>query len=282
MSTALDAAVAQRLESGELELPLVPELVPRLLVITQDPDADIREMEALVCQDPALAAHVLRVANAPAFVGQRQLTSIREAITRIGTRTLIRIAITARMSEMYWIPAFEHRAEQIWQHARLTGVYAVEISRRLRTDPDEAFLCGLLHSIGQPVVLRAVVSEAASRGAEISERALDEWLGTWSRQVGVTLASSWNLPPSVQATVAFHDRPDEAPSHRREVLQTSLATMLASCQTRSRAEQPALIRRHPSVRALSLEPDPLVAMLSKARLVQQAEALAARPGFARA
>jgi len=277
MSNAFDPHVIRRFESGELDLPLLPDLIAQLLAATQNPDTDIREMERLVCRDPALAAHVLRVANAPAFAGQRQLTSIREAITRIGTRALVRIAITARLSELYFVPGFEGVSDNIWRHAQLSGIYAVELSRRLKTDAEQAFLCGLLHTIGQPVVLRTVVAVAAEMAVPLAVSDVQRWLDQWYIPVGTRLVQSWQLPKVIQAAVSFHHRPRMATSHPREVQQTSLASTLARAQTRDRSEQPEMVREHPAVASLALEPGQLMTMLSKARLVQQAEALAARP-----
>jgi len=277
MSSAIDPYVIRRFESGELELPHLPELIAQLLAATQDPNTDMREMEALVCQDVALADHVLRVANAPAFAGQRQLTSIREAITRIGTRALVRIAITARLSELYFVQGFESLSTRIWRHAQLSGIYSVELSRRLDTDPEQAFLCGLLHTIGQPVVLRTVVAAAVELEVELAVEDLQGWLDKWYIPIGTQLVESWELPPLIQEAVSYHAQPRLAPCFSREVQQTSLASTMARAQTQERSEQPKLVKDHPAVANLDLEPGRLMAMLGKARLVQQADALASRP-----
>jgi len=277
MPSAIDPHVIRRFTTGELDLPLLPALITQLLAATQDPDADIREMEHLVCQDGPLAAHVLRVANAPAFAGQRQLTSIREAITRIGTRALVRIAITARLSKLYFVPGSRAASERIRRHAQLTGVYAVELSRLMKTDPEQAFLCGLLHTIGKPVVLRTVVTAAADLEVSLEASEIQQWLAEWYVSVGARLVQGWQLPRVIQEAVTFHDRPQLATDFPREVQLTSLASTLALAQTRDRSEQPGLVKAHPAVSSLSLEIEPLVAILGKSRLVQQAEALALRP-----
>src|SRR5437763_5634428 len=53
-------------------------------------DADSRELEAQLKQDPALSYHLLKLVNSAAFSCGTQITSFGQAISRIGRRQLQR------------------------------------------------------------------------------------------------------------------------------------------------------------------------------------------------
>lgn len=45
----------------------------------------------------------------------------------------------------------------LWEHAVATAIYAKAIAPTGRTAPEGAYLCGLLHDIGRPLVLHLLV-----------------------------------------------------------------------------------------------------------------------------
>ena len=55
--------IRARLAAGQLELPILPDVVAGVLRAVSDPDTDARRLAELVRTDAAIAAHVLRVAN---------------------------------------------------------------------------------------------------------------------------------------------------------------------------------------------------------------------------
>src|SRR5262245_30521979 len=67
-AAALDAAVAERLASGKLDLPLLPRVASQVIALVGDAKADANQLAALIHRDPALAGHVLRIANSPAYM----------------------------------------------------------------------------------------------------------------------------------------------------------------------------------------------------------------------
>src|SRR5438552_6283097 len=53
----------RRMESGTLELPILPDMAAAVLQACRDEDAGARRVAEIVQRDPALAGHVLRLAN---------------------------------------------------------------------------------------------------------------------------------------------------------------------------------------------------------------------------
>jgi HDOD domain len=55
--------LAQLIERGELPLPLLPEAASQVMVLVDRPDCDTRRLADVIRRDPALTAHVLRIAS---------------------------------------------------------------------------------------------------------------------------------------------------------------------------------------------------------------------------
>ena len=62
----LEQALVKKLDAGEVELPLLPQVASQVMALAADATADAAKLSSLIHQDQALAAHVLRIANSPA------------------------------------------------------------------------------------------------------------------------------------------------------------------------------------------------------------------------
>jgi hypothetical protein len=61
----IEHILAQKLEQGDLELPLLPQVASHVMALTSNPAADAAKLSSLIHQDQALAAHVLRTRIPP-------------------------------------------------------------------------------------------------------------------------------------------------------------------------------------------------------------------------
>jgi len=276
MTTLFNTAVSSRLLAGNYDLPVVPDSIPRLLALLMDSDVNFRALEAVVGDDPMLAAHVLRVANTPGFSPRGEVNTLRMALTRVGTRNLLRIALSLKVSETFAVSGLENLAASSWRLARRSAVYAAAIARYIGEDPEVAFLCGLLHAIGQPVIL-SVASEVAGEWGISAPRLLTmELMEQWYVPVGENIACSWSLPQSVQAAIAWQRRPLGAPEYKDETLITCVASFLASCERLSPSVLPSVLREHPAAQALYIGEGALIEILGRRDLNAQADALGSR------
>jgi len=82
-------------------------------------------------------------------------------------------------------------------------------------DPNEIFLCGLLHDVGflvelqrDPAALAAVAQERARSGRPL-DAIEDEVFRANHRDFGRALCDQWQLPPSIGEVIASHDAPLE-------------------------------------------------------------------------
>jgi len=70
----------------------------QLLARLQDPEVELQELTDLISRDLALSHQLLRLINSAAFALRREVQSIHQAVTLLGTRTVARMASLATMA----------------------------------------------------------------------------------------------------------------------------------------------------------------------------------------
>ena len=158
----VELALVERIDKDRIDLPVLPQVAGRVMALANDPSADAARLSTLIHQDQALAAHVLRIANSPAYMPRTPIASLQHAVAMLGVNQLSEIAVTVSLkSGAVKIPGHEADIRQLWRHALASGAYAKEIARLRRYNVESAYLCGLLHAVGKPVVLKVVTTIAA-------------------------------------------------------------------------------------------------------------------------
>lgn len=222
------AAVALRAQDGLLELPVLPAVASEVLGLVDREDADARTLADLVQRDPSLAAHVLRVANSPLYAPNEPIVSLTQAIGRLGLRTLREIAVSVAVrGAVFKVEGHEARVEELWSHAQATAAVAREIARARRANVEAAFLSGLLHDIGAPIVLQGLVDECERGGFAACEVDVDGAIETLHAYVGADLVRRWGLPCWVAQSVLHHHVPAGAEEALDVVRTVALADELA-------------------------------------------------------
>lgn len=207
MSTVSPDDVARGIRS----LPSLPVVVLEVLQSFEQPDASVGMLAEKVSQDQALAAKTLRIANSSFYGLSRKVTTIQQAITILGfdsVRTLIAAAAVTDIFSGAANNAFDFKA--FWRHAIGTGLCAKMLAKQLKFNQDSAFVCGLLHDIGQLVLVTRFPKqyEEALRYRNDkdcyvveAERAV---LEIDHASVGRALAENWKFPLIMQKAIGNH------------------------------------------------------------------------------
>jgi len=192
----------------DLDIPPLPALAAEVIREAGDPLGGAKAVARAVERDPALAATVIRIARTAAY-GAIPPRTLQQALARIGTRTLTEVVVAECLRTMVVAPEVAGRVQHAWGHAVGTAFYARQVSAARRCHTESTFLCGLLHSIGALIELRA--------GVDLDPVA-----------TGMRAAREWSLPEEVAQSIAHHGDPTHATAHRLEVATTSLAAVLAT------------------------------------------------------
>jgi len=261
-----------RLES-ELELPVLPEAAARIVALCDDDDTDARTLESVLERDPSLTACVLKVANSSMYASAERIVSLQHAVSRLGMATLRNLALTASLRvQVFDIPGHSALIGNIWEHCAITGVFAREIARKLRRNVEAAFLCGLVHDVGRPIVLQTALRVPRTLGT-LDEDQIEWAMNAYHARVGSRLVDAWGLPEWAAAAVEHHHDPDRAAPFEEEARVTRLADLLAHWALRPGSTPDDFPADDPVVAALNLYPDDLDALLDlRDRILVSAEA----------
>lgn len=216
-------------------LPTIPAVVHELLGSFDRSDIDVDAISSRVALDQVIAAKVLRMANSAQFSRGRKIGSIHDAVMVLGFNRVRTLVIASGASTMRPdLPGFDHLA--YWRHNLLTACFARTIGALVKTRPEECFVTGLMHRIGE-LLLRSVeperyrqIDEAVAGGQPrlLAERTV---IGLDHGVVGAALAREWSLPGPIGEAMQHYGNPLEHLADDRLAvilsLAESLATMLA-------------------------------------------------------
>lgn len=211
-SDYLDATLHQALEfalqDGALELPRLPHVTDRALLMLRGDNANYRDLSKVVSEDPAITAQILRVANSAAYGGVTEIRSLENAFARLGQRTVRSVILSASMRQLSIRIGGAKRTlgEKIWRRTMAAGVIMSAAAKRCRIDENDAFVAGLMHDIGQFVVLMVAHETTRKMGVKLPSAAFERISVQWHEAAGLRLAESWQLPAPLPALIADHHR----------------------------------------------------------------------------
>ena len=260
----LETAITDQLEQGSLDLPLLPQVANQVLTLTSDPNADSIKLSSLIQQDQALAGQILRIANSPAYLPRSPIASLQQAIAWLGLNMLAGIAFSVSVqSGVFNIKGYEKEVKALWRHALVTGLYGKEIARRIRHNVENAFLCGLLHAIGKPVLFHTIVQLRKEPAGKLAWPVIETLMEQFHVQVGTKLAEVWQLPDPVREAIQLyqdHAYP-QATSPTKGAMITCLADHLASHVLDPSTMEEEELRALPVVQDLNFYPEDMIALL---------------------
>jgi HD-like signal output (HDOD) protein/signal transduction histidine kinase len=204
--------IARAIES--LHLPAMPQILLRFLDEAGSDQASMDTLAELVMRDPALSARVLTVANSAAFRRGSELRSIKQSLIALGTRMVRTIASCLVVQNVFSVlpGAKAQDLAGFWRHS----LFVAELSRataqalgRGDAECEEAYLAGLLHDVGQLVLLGGLgkaygtllLRSESEEDLVGNERPA---LATDHSAVGAWLVDQWQLPSLMADAILFH------------------------------------------------------------------------------
>lgn len=203
--------------------------------MVENPDCTAPELAKLLSSDSALAARVLKIANSAMFSRQREITTLNQAIMIIGFKALKGIVVAATLRQMNGRGAAAIE-KMVWENSMCSAMVATSIAKLLRKRYiEEIFLLGLLHSLGQVVLLAQ--SETAKDYAkliqQIEVRTLDyvtleqEMFGFTHALIGALVAKKWNFSAETCQVILHYKDPIESPRPSDEAAEKTAVVQLA-------------------------------------------------------
>ena len=203
------------------EIPPLSASASELIMLMGKANHDLKHIVSIVECDAGLTSKVLRVVNSPAFYLLAPTTSIVRAVSYLGEKAVLEIALEACMGSILRRPlkGYEGKSDALWRHNLRTAIASKEVAKFAKKEVslEIAFTGGILHDIG-----KAVLSEFLKGSAEDIISKIDagdamdyisaeyKMLGTDHSIVGYEVARLWKLAFPLPEIIRFHHTPDKA------------------------------------------------------------------------
>ncbi|BBM85001.1 HDOD domain-containing protein [Candidatus Uabimicrobium amorphum] len=181
----------------DFKIPTIPQNTLKLLDLLNSPNSSTEEIEQVVSLDPAIAGEILKVSNSALYGSRIEVTSIKLAITRLGRRKLrtILFAISIKISFIK-DQAYRKQLTRIWEKSLFCAFVCSTLAKKSKKDEEEYFLVGLMHNIGQLVIVSALQNfcEKIQSDFCIEEDLLEMLFAAHEHKLGKRLLNIWKIP----------------------------------------------------------------------------------------
>lgn len=195
-------------------LPPFPEKISKLIKVVNDPNSTMMKVANEIEKDPGITIEILKLANSPLFQVQGQISTVSDAIKRIGLRNIEKILYAAGAHRIF--PLNSLHVKEIWEHSSMTAFFSMHLShlKRPTARRELASIGGLLHDLGSMVVvtldrsLIEMINELRdTRNMSHSSFIEEISVGDNHTEIGLYLASKWNFPDELKDIIYHHHRP---------------------------------------------------------------------------
>ncbi|USD41102.1 HDOD domain-containing protein [Vibrio sp. SCSIO 43135] len=243
------------------ELPRIESVLQELLDMVNRETIDFGELSKKMSMDQVLSARVLRMANSAHFGGVKGVSTINDAIVRVGAGAIRTLISSSILSTTF--PKLETlNIKDYWANTFEISMIASTLAKSAKLDPNEVFTTGVLHNIGELMIHSLVPDKAQEITArvEAGEDPLQvqrDVLKTDAQQLGAVLAETWKFPAAMVDAIANVNQPSKANESKR------LACVLYLARDIHRRwdsmleedEKQHYLANHPAAKALALSAD---------------------------
>ena len=230
----------------------LPDVAAEALALCTSATADANLMERTLSRDPFISAQVISIANSAMFAPRMPIHGVRDAVVRIGldaVRDVVLMVVTN--STMYRVRGFEARVDSIRRRTLASAAAARLLAKVLRVESEYGFLAGLLHDVGELVLLERCVQEGMLLPGMLEDPnegpVLRERLDYHHTRVGAALCRAWKLPPGVIEAAEFHhdyktpDGKTRFAAHLCAAADVIAARVMPGAHLDSAADAPAIV-----------------------------------------
>lgn len=268
LPTELAEALQERVQSGTLKLPLLPAVPMEVSRLASSEKNDVRAIADVIQRDQSMAAHLLRLANSPLYRGKVPMVTVQQAVARLGSSRIREAAMMiACQAGVFRVAGFEREVRSQFQHSIACALFAQAIARQRRANVEEAFLAGLMHDVGRPMLLQALIDLQQELGYALERETVLSGSDQDHTTVGAALGRAWDMSRRITDTIEQHHSSEPLPSCSELVRTVQLADALAHHLLEPDTTPLESVTGHAALAALEIYPDALADLLSRGELI---------------
>lgn len=243
------------------ELPRIQKVLQELLDMVTKDDVDFKLLAAKISTDQVLSARLLRLANSAHFSGNKTISSVNEALVRVGSAPVRTLVVVSVLSGVFpKLPTLD--MAKYWEETFEVSIIASKIAKITDMDADEAFTTGILHNIGELMIHTLVPEQAKviTARAEAGENAIavqEEILDITAPTLGAKLAKTWHFPDDMVDAIANFDQPRDAEISPKMATTLHFARLIHRDWDKLESDEGKVryLAEHPDSRLLHISPE---------------------------
>lgn len=185
-------------------LPVLSPVAIRLIELASSETSSVDDLADLIAKDPSLAVRVFGLANAAFFRNTEPITSIENAVMRVGFTQLRIMALMISLKDTFpmgKVGPMDY--EEFWKASMYRAIIAKGLARASgNCNPEEAFVAGLTLEIGLLIMFELFIKGKMDYMPEpYPLRSLLAWekaqFGIDHREIGEQALRCWNFPEKI-------------------------------------------------------------------------------------
>lgn len=252
-------------------LPALPHSAISILQLSQQANCGPADFAKPIEADPGLMGQVLKFVNSSYFGFSREIMSVQQALTLVGTRAITNFVLWNAVFSVIPNPKFgPFDLKSLWQDSLRRALFARVLGRQLAlANAEDLFAAALLQDMAIPLLLKelpAEYEELVRRRADEGRRlsGLEQELFGWDHaQAAALLAERWRLPEEFVTLIARHTQLAELLTQGKSghaAACVALASLLPACCDDSWTEQGEFVAAYCALSGKST--DDLVTLLT--------------------
>ena len=215
MNAAASAGGGTRDIRGKLamaRLPSMPQVLLRLLDLCHKEDVSLNDLAGVVGRDAGMAARVFALASSSVYHGRGRPATLEQCLSLLRMNAIKTIVINESVLQVFnrFTSGQGIDLKRFWGHSLRCALIARELARRVDgVSPEEAYLGGLLHDVGQLAILATDPGNYTRMFYEYEDNhALcareNEVFSLNHAEVGAWLVEKWELDSFLGDSVLYH------------------------------------------------------------------------------
>lgn len=212
LSEAESQKVKLLLDKG-IKIPPQPRVLNELRDCIMSGDYDMRSLGRIVSQDPSLVALLFKAARSSAYRNHHPFDSVTQILQTIGVKQAFNLVQGAALSGVTLIKSNPKAYEAYWARTGMIAQLAMLIADDRVTVcnifPDQAYLAGIFHDCGVPVLMQRFPSycktlklDEPGGWTDLSEE--DKRFNADHCVVGYLVGRHWKLPDFICEAIRYH------------------------------------------------------------------------------
>jgi HD-like signal output (HDOD) protein len=224
---------AQDYANNACDIFVLPEAVVKIKQLIDDDAASMEEIAQVINYDPAIMTQILKISNSALYKFPSKITTVSKAIQVIGTNAVYDLVLAYGVANAFKdMPTNIVDLDRFWEQAISCSLLAKFLAEELSIkEPEKFFVCGLLHNLGELVVVR-INPQVSEQCTEVSEENSPlslqlKHLGFSYAEVGGRLLRLWGLPEGIYKPIfKQHASVYKAETIEEQIVQLSVALAL--------------------------------------------------------